>query len=115
MAHLFNEAGLIVITAFISPYRSDREAARSIIGNERMLEIFVDTPLAVCEARDPKGLYRKARAGEIANFTGLSAPYEAPLEPELRIDTTSVSPTDAAAMVVAQLRDRGFLPERAGT
>ncbi len=100
VARLFNEAGLLVITAFISPYREDRAQARAIIGPERFFEIYVDTPLAVCEARDPKGLYRKARAGEIQQFTGVSAPYEPPEEPALILDTTALSPAGCAARVV---------------
>ena len=89
VAKLFAESGTIVLTAFISPYREDREMARSIIGPD-FIEIFVDTPLDVCEARDPKGLYKKARAGEIKGFTGIDSPYEAPLRPDMIIDTTLV-------------------------
>lgn len=88
VAKLFAESGTIVLTAFISPFRSDRDAAREIIG-EDFIEIFVDTPLDVCEQRDPKGLYKKARAGQIKGFTGIDSPYEAPLKPEIKIDTTS--------------------------
>jgi len=88
VAKLFAESGTIVLTAFISPFRSDRDAAREIIG-EDFIEIFVDTPLDVCEQRDPKGLYKKARAGQIKGFTGIDSPYEAPLKPELKIDTTA--------------------------
>jgi adenylylsulfate kinase len=87
VAKLFAESGTIVLTAFISPFIADRAEARSIIG-EDFIEIFVDTPLDVCEQRDPKGLYKKARAGQIKGFTGIDSPYEAPLKPELRIDTT---------------------------
>lgn len=91
VAHLMNDAGLIVITSFISPYREDRELARQIIGQERFLEIHVSTPLSTCEQRDPKGLYRKARAGELPNFTGISAPYEPPTAPALTLDTSITS------------------------
>jgi adenylyl-sulfate kinase len=87
VAKLFAQSGTIVLTAFISPFRSDRDAAREIIGDD-FIEIFVDTPLDVCEQRDPKGLYKKARAGQIKGFTGIDSPYEAPLKPELKIDTT---------------------------
>ena len=87
VAKLFNEAGLIVITSFISPYRQDRASAREIIGSHRFVEVLVDAPLAACEQRDVKGLYAKARAGEIPEFTGISAPYETPENPELRLDT----------------------------
>jgi adenylylsulfate kinase len=91
VAHLMNDAGLIVISAFISPYRVDREIARGIIGTENFLEIYVDTPIAVCEQRDPKGMYKKARAGQLKDFTGVSAPYESPLEPALVLDTSTSS------------------------
>jgi adenylyl-sulfate kinase len=87
VAKLFAQSGTIVLTAFISPFRADRDAAREIIGDD-FIEIFVDTPLNICEQRDPKGLYKKARAGQIKGFTGIDSPYEAPLKPELRIDTT---------------------------
>ena len=95
VAALFNDAGLVAITAFISPFAADRAMARDIIGPERFIEIFVDTPLAVCEARDVKGLYRRARAGEIPAFTGVSAPYESPERPDVRIDTSTID-VDAA-------------------
>jgi adenylyl-sulfate kinase len=91
VARLFNDAGLIVITAFIAPYAQDREAARQIIGPERFLETYLTADLATCERRDPKGLYAKARAGQIANFTGISAPYEPPGCPALALDTASLS------------------------
>jgi adenylyl-sulfate kinase len=91
VARLFNDAGLIVITAFIAPYAKDREAAREIIGPERFLETYLTADLATCERRDPKGLYAKARAGQIANFTGISAPYQPPVRPALALDTASLS------------------------
>ena len=87
VARLFNDAGLIVITAFIAPYAKDREAARGIIGAERFLETYLTADLATCERRDPKGLYAKARDGQIADFTGISAPYEVPANPALALDT----------------------------
>lgn len=87
VAKLMNEAGLIVITAFISPFRADRDKARAIIGDGVFQEVFVDAGLDACEARDPKGLYKKARAGQIADFTGISSPYEAPISPELTISS----------------------------
>jgi bifunctional enzyme CysN/CysC len=89
VARLMNDAGLIVVTAFISPYRADRDMARTIIGAERFVEVFVDASLQVCETRDPKGLYRKARKGEIPEFTGISAPYEPPEAPALALDTAA--------------------------
>lgn len=87
VARLMNDAGLIVITAFISPFVADREMARQIVGPGRFCEVFVSTPLTVCELRDPKGLYGKARAGQVSDFTGISSPYEAPANPDLVIDT----------------------------
>lgn len=106
VAHLMNEAGLIVISAFISPYRDDRDLARRIVGNARFVEVHLATPIATCEARDPKGLYARARRGEIADFTGVSAPYEAPEAPEIRIDTTDCAPDAATGIVVDYLRPR---------
>ncbi len=100
VAALFNDAGILVITAFISPSAEDRAIARAIIGDDRFTEVFIDTPLSVCEARDPKGLYRKARRGEISGFTGISAPYEAPVSPALRIDTTELSIDEAVASLL---------------
>jgi len=100
VARLMNDAGLIVITAFISPYREDREIARKVIGAENFLEVHVSTPLMVCEERDPKGFYKKARAGEMPGFTGISAPYEPPLDPILALDTAA---TGTAACVEAAL------------
>ena len=98
------DAGLIVIVSFISPFRSERRMARELMEEGEFLEIFVDAPLAVCEARDPKGLYAKARRGDLANFTGIDSPYEPPEDPELRIDTTRLSPDEAAAEVVGLLQ-----------
>ncbi|TDV28446.1 adenylylsulfate kinase [Paraburkholderia caballeronis] len=86
-----NDAGTWAIAALISPYREDREQARRIVGEGRFFEVYLATPLAVCEARDPKGLYRRARAGDLANFTGVSDPYEEPLNPDLRLDTAALS------------------------
>ncbi len=91
VAHLMNDAGLIVITAFISPYREDRAMAKRIIGAERFREVYVSTPIQVCEQRDPKGLYGMAKAGKLAHFTGVSDPYEPPEEPDMVIDTSLVS------------------------
>lgn len=87
VARLMNEAGLIVITAFISPYRRDRAMARHVVGDSRFVEVYLETDIAICERRDPKGLYRKARAGEIADFTGVSAPYEPPVAADISLDT----------------------------
>ncbi len=101
VARLMLDAGLIVIAAFISPYRADRALVRERVGDCRMVEVHVDVPLEEAERRDPKGLYKRARAGEIANFTGLSSPYEPPERPDLRIDTSATSVDDAVAMILA--------------
>lgn len=103
VARLMNDAGLLVITAFISPYRADRAMAREIIGAPRFLEVHVRTPMAVCEQRDPKALYQRARRGEIAEFTGISAPYEAPLEPVMAIDTSVMTRESALADLISLL------------
>jgi adenylylsulfate kinase len=103
-----NDAGVVAIAALVSPYRADREAARRAIGRERFVEVFVSTPLAVCEARDPKGLYAKARAGEITNLTGIGDVYEIPLDPDLSIDT-SAQTTEAAVDAIAIMLDFGGL------
>jgi bifunctional enzyme CysN/CysC len=108
VARLFNDAGVIVITAFISPYQRNRDDARRIIGAERFLEVFVDAPLAVCEGRDPKGLYRKARAGEIADFSGISASYDAPAAPDIHLPTSQWSFDACVQHLRAQLAERGI-------
>jgi bifunctional enzyme CysN/CysC len=100
VAKLMTDAGLIVLTAFISPFRAERAMVRALLPEGEFFEIFVDTPIAEAERRDVKGLYKKARAGEIANFTGISSPYEPPLAPEIRIDTTRTSPEEAAEQIV---------------
>jgi adenylyl-sulfate kinase len=99
VAKLMNDAGLIVITAFISPYRADREMARQIIGADNFFEVHMATPIATCEQRDVKGLYKKARSGEIADFTGVSAPYELPLNPVISINTSLVSVDDSLSQL----------------
>jgi len=109
VATLMNAAGVIVITAFISPYREDRRAAREVIGDDAFIEAFVDTPIEICEQRDPKGLYKKARAGEIRQFTGVSDAYEAPRNAEITLATESLSPSQAAQQVVDDLRARGVI------
>jgi len=108
VSRLFNDAGLIVSTAFISPFISDREAARELVGQD-FIEIFVDTPLSECEKRDPKGLYKKARAGEIPNFTGIDSPYEAPNTPELHLETEGKAIEEVAAQVVEYLVTNGYI------
>jgi bifunctional enzyme CysN/CysC len=107
VARLFVEAGLIVIVSFISPYRAERMLARDRVGGDEFMEIFVDTPIAECRRRDPKGLYVKADSGQIRNFTGVDAPYEAPLSPELRLETLERGPDELADDVVRALRARG--------
>ncbi len=107
---LFVDTGVITITAFISPYRADRATARETVGEGNFFEVFCDTPLAECEKRDPKGLYKKARAGEIKGFTGIDDPYEAPTDPEVVIDTTKVSPQEATITLVEMLEKAGKIP-----
>jgi len=108
VAGLMVDAGLVVITTLIAPFRAEREAARARFARGEFLEVFVDAPLAVCEARDPKGLYRRARQGAITRFTGIDSPYEPPLAPELRIDTERCTPEQAASAVLARLVESGF-------
>ena len=103
VAKLMTDAGLIVLTAFISPFRAEREMVRAMLPNGEFAEIFVDTPLEVAESRDVKGLYKKARSGALKNFTGIDSPYEAPINPDIHIDTTKMSPEDAAEMIVQKL------------
>jgi len=106
VAKLFVDAGQICFSAFISPMRKDREMIASIVGEKDFFEVFVDTPLEVCEARDVKGLYKKARAGEITNFTGISAPYEAPEKPALHIQTANESIEDSAKKIIAFIEEK---------
>ncbi len=109
VSSLMVDAGLIVLVSFISPFRNERRLARDMLGEGEFLEIFVDTPLEVCEARDPKGLYEKARAGDIKNFTGIDSPYEVPEQADITVDTTTLSPEAAAEHVVAVLKDRKLI------
>jgi adenylylsulfate kinase len=102
VCRLFQDSGMMVLTAFISPYQADRDQVRALHPEGRFVEVFVDTPLEVCEERDVKGLYQKARAGEIAEFSGISAPYEAPTNPELRIDTSKPL-AECVAEILARL------------
>jgi bifunctional enzyme CysN/CysC len=106
---LFVDAGLITIVSFISPFRAEREMARGLMGPDEFIEIFVDTPLEICEQRDPKGLYRKARRGELRNFTGLDSPYERPETPELILDALNERAEDLADHVITLLQQRGVL------
>jgi bifunctional enzyme CysN/CysC len=108
-AKLFADAGLIVLVSFISPFRSEREMARDLVERNEFFEVYVDAPLEVAEARDPKGLYKKARAGEIAHFTGIDSPYEPPLAPDIYLDTTTASAEEMAERIVSRLRDGGYM------
>jgi bifunctional enzyme CysN/CysC len=103
VARLMTDAGLIVITAFISPFRAERQLVRAMMEKEEFIEIYIDTPLQVAEHRDVKGLYKKARAGKLANFTGVDSPYEPPISPELHINTTAMTPSQAASLIVDKL------------
>ena len=105
-SRLMADAGLIVMTAFISPFRAEREMVRKMLPEGEFIEVFVDTPLAEAEKRDAKGLYAKARAGELKNFTGIDSPYEAPDDAEIRIDTTQMSAEAAANLIVEELLKR---------
>lgn len=109
VAKLFVDAGTIVLTAFISPFVAERNQARDLVADGEFLEVYVDTPLEVCAQRDPKGLYKKARAGEIKNFTGIDSEYEAPLRPEIHLKTEGKSIEDCARYVVEQLEALGYL------
>lgn len=111
VARLFADAGGLVLSAFISPYRKDRDRVRGLMGPGEFIEVFVDTPIEICEARDPKGLYKRARAGEISNFTGLDAPYEAPTSPEVHLETANLSVDEAAGLVVRYLEEQHILGE----
>jgi adenylylsulfate kinase len=106
VAKLFLDAGLVVIAAFISPYTKTREDIKAIVGSDYYVEIFVNTPLEVCEQRDVKGLYKKARAGEIKNFTGISAPFEIPLNPTVEIQTVHESPEEAVVKILNILKNK---------
>jgi adenylylsulfate kinase len=111
VAKLFADAGVITMTSFISPYRKDRDAVRALhdAGQLPFLEIHANTPIETCEQRDPKGLYKKARAGQLKNFTGIDDPYEAPLSPELTIDATGTSPQEAAVLILQYLEKQGLV------
>ena len=111
VAKLFADAGLVVMTSFISPYRKDRDAVRALheAAGLPFVEIHVATPIETCEQRDPKGLYKKARAGQLKNFTGIDDPYEPPLKPEITLDATHTSPQEAAIQLLMDLRERELL------
>jgi adenylylsulfate kinase len=110
VAELFAQAGIVALTAFISPYRRDRDAVRGMLAPGDFVEVYVKAPLEVCEGRDPKGLYKKARAGEIKGFTGIDDPYEEPLSPELVVDSAGTPPDQLAEQVLAWLERAGKIP-----
>ena len=111
VAKLFADAGVLTMTSFISPYRADRDLVRALHaeGNLPFIEVHVNTPIETCEQRDPKGLYKKARAGQLKNFTGIDDPYEAPLKPDLTLDATGTSPQEATVQLIAYLEKLGLL------
>ena len=109
VAALMVDAGLVVIVSLISPFRSERRTARALVGKDEFIEVFVDAPLALAESRDPKGLYRKARRGELKNFTGIDSPYEAPEAPELRIDSATTPADQAAESILRTLAGIGIV------
>ncbi|HET7578180.1 MAG TPA: adenylyl-sulfate kinase [Bacillales bacterium] len=109
VAKLFVDAGVVVLTAFISPYQEDRNAVRDMLDEDEFIEVYVNCSVEECERRDPKGLYQKARSGEIANFTGISAPYEAPEDPELTVETDQQSLEESAEQVIRFLEDQGYV------
>ena len=112
VSKLFVDSGTIVLSAFISPFRSDREKVRELVEEDEFIEIFVDVPLEVCEARDPKGLYKKARKGEIGDFTGISSPYEAPENPEIRLLAHEKSIEESVEQIIDYLREKGYFDEK---
>ena len=112
VSKLFVDAGTIVLTAFISPFQKERDVVRALVAEGEFIEVFIDTPLDVCESRDPKGLYEKARKGEIPNFTGISSPYEAPVNPEIHVKTAAHTVEESAVQIVAYLKEKGYINVR---
>jgi adenylylsulfate kinase len=109
VASLFAEAGMVILTSFISPFREDRSRVRSLFAEGEFFEVYVRCPLDLCESRDPKGLYARARSGEIEEFTGIDSPYEEPEEPEIVLDTSELSVEDCAGRILDMLRDSGII------
>ncbi len=109
VAKLMIEAGLIVLVSFISPFRSERRMARELVDPDEFIEIYVDTPIEICEARDPKGLYRLARAGKLPNLTGIGSPYEAPEDAEIVLKAAEQAPADLVEPVMSYLREKGVI------
>ena len=112
VAKLFLDSGIIVLTAFISPFKSDRQLARSLVEKEQFIEVFVDASLETCEKRDPKGMYLKARSGEISNFTGISSPYETPENPELHVINNKITLDDASNQIIEYLIAKKYITKK---
>ncbi|MDD9967261.1 MAG: adenylyl-sulfate kinase [Myxococcales bacterium] len=112
VARLFTDAGIVIMCAFVSPYRADRDRVRGLLPEGDFVEVYVSTPLEECERRDPKGLYRRARAGEISDMTGLTAPYEPPKRPEMSVDTAALSIREGSAKVIGFLLENGYLSKK---
>ncbi|GAA0858315.1 adenylyl-sulfate kinase [Aliiglaciecola litoralis] len=111
VAKLFVDSGLIVLTAFISPFKTDRDFCRSLMQENEFIEVFVDTPIEECEKRDPKGLYQKARQGDIKDFTGIDSNYEAPVDPEVHLTFSGQTPEQSAEMLYEMLIEKGYLTD----
>ncbi|RUM66475.1 MAG: adenylyl-sulfate kinase [Sulfurimonas sp.] len=109
VSKLFVDAGLIVLSAFISPFQDDRDRVRALVNDNEFIEVFIDTPLEVCESRDPKGLYKKARNGDIPDFTGISSPYEAPVNAEIHVKNSELSIDECADLVIIYLKNNGYV------
>ena len=109
VAKLFVDSGTIVLSAFISPFQEDRDSVRKLVDVNEFIEVYIDTPLNICESRDPKGLYKKARTGEIPNFTGISSPYEAPSNTEIHLKTDTTSVEECVDIVISYLDEKGYL------
>ncbi|MEA1920612.1 MAG: adenylyl-sulfate kinase [Campylobacterota bacterium] len=109
VSKLFVDSGTIVLTAFISPFQEDRDRVRQLVNSDEFIEVYIDTPLEVCESRDPKGLYQKARKGEIPDFTGISSSYEAPEKPELHVKTDELSIEESAEFVIMYLNEHSYI------
>ena len=112
VSKLFVDAGMIVLTAFISPFREDRKSVRDLFKEDEFIEIFIDTPLEVCQSRDPKGLYKKVKSGDIANFTGISSPYEEPVTAEIQLKTDKITVDEAVSNIINYLEIKGYLSVR---
>lgn len=114
VSKLFLDCGIITLTAFISPFKSDRKLVRELFDKGQFLEVFIDSSLEVCENRDPKGMYAKARKGEILNFTGISSPYEAPLNPEIHVINNSITTDEASNQIISYLIDKNYINHQKG-